>query len=263
MRKAIPAKMRLQVTLRYFSSGANYRVLEELFRIPYSTISVIVKETAEAMWKVMQPQYLLTPSSEQEWLEIAYGFATKWNYPFALGAIDGKHCVVQAFNNTGSLFHNYKGNFSLVVMAIWDADLKFLYVDIGHPGSRIDAGVWADSTMNTLLKNEALHLPQTPPGAIKYHFVADDAFPLINRISNHDKLKESYKTLKARVKELEGSLEGEKLVAQVLEKKSFADAVRGGKNIKEGKVITIDDICQMENRKNNIIVRDQRSRMWR
>jgi hypothetical protein len=53
MRKSIPAKMRLQVTLRYYSSGASYRVLEELFRIPYSTISLIVRETSEAIWEVL------------------------------------------------------------------------------------------------------------------------------------------------------------------------------------------------------------------
>jgi hypothetical protein len=129
------------------------------------------------------PQYLTTPTSEEEWLSVAQGFSKKWNYPFAIGAIDGKHCVVQAFANTGSLFRNYKGTFSLVLLAICDADLKFLYVDIGQPGSRSDAGIWAECTFNQLLKNEQLNLPITPEGSIKYHFVADDAFPLTSRIS--------------------------------------------------------------------------------
>jgi len=169
--------------LRYLSSGANYKVLEELFRIPYNTISLIVKETTEAIWKVLQPEYLVTPSSEEKWLAVAEGFAKKWDYPFALGAIDGKHCVVQAFDNTGSLFHNYKGTFSLVLMAICDADLKFLYVDIGQPGSRSDAGIWADCTFNQLLLKDELNLPKTSPGSIEFNFVADDAFPLTTRIS--------------------------------------------------------------------------------
>ncbi len=183
MRMAIPAKMRLQVTLRYFASGASYRVLEELFRIPEPTISKIVSETAAAIWSVLQPEFLQCPNTEEEWLRIAKGFGSKWNYPFALGAIDGKHCTVQAFANSGSEYYNYKGTFSLVLLGICDAELKYLYVDIGQPGSRSDAGIWADGRLNELLSKDLLNIPETPERAIKYHFVADDAFPLTLRIS--------------------------------------------------------------------------------
>ena len=34
------------------------------------------------------PEFVKTPSSEQEWLEISTKFETRWNYPYALGAID-------------------------------------------------------------------------------------------------------------------------------------------------------------------------------
>ncbi len=182
-RKAIPAKMRLQVTLRYFASGASYRVLEELFRIPYPTISKIIPETADALWSVLQQDFVKCPETAEEWIQVAKGFEKKWNYPFALGAIDGKHCTVQAFPNSGSEYHNYKGSFSLVLLGVCDAELKYLFIDIGQPGSRSDAGIWADSRLNELLQKELLNLPETPPGNIKYHFVADDAFPLTTRVS--------------------------------------------------------------------------------
>jgi hypothetical protein len=85
MRKAIPAKVRLQVTLRYFISGSSYKALEDNFRIPECTISGIVAETSKALWTVLQPKYLQCPSTQDEWLEVARGFGIKWNYPFALG----------------------------------------------------------------------------------------------------------------------------------------------------------------------------------
>lgn len=82
----------------------------------------------------MQPIYLHCPQNENEWLKIADEFYSMWNFPNCIGAIDGKHCRIQAPANTGSAFHNYKGYFSFVLMAIVDARYRFIWVDIGNYG---------------------------------------------------------------------------------------------------------------------------------
>ncbi len=58
------------------------------------------------------------------------------------GSIDGKHCVIEAPGNSGSAFRNYKNSFSFVLLGISDANYKFIFVDIGAPGSCHDATVF-------------------------------------------------------------------------------------------------------------------------
>ena len=95
-----------------------------------------------------------------------------------MGALDGKHCVVQCFKNTGSLFHNYKSSFSLVLLGIADPSLKFLYVDIGCPGSKNDESIWNEYDFKRLLDS----FPTVPEGTIPYHLLRDDAFGMTKNL---------------------------------------------------------------------------------
>ena len=87
LRKAIPAEQRLAVTLMFLSTGDSVNTLSLLFRIGESTIRSIVYETCQAIWLRLKDTYLKTPSSPNEWLQIASGFEQLWNFPHCLGAI--------------------------------------------------------------------------------------------------------------------------------------------------------------------------------
>lgn len=57
-------------------------------------------------------------------------FYVKTGMPHCLGAVDGKHVQIFCPKNSGSLFYNYKKNFSIVLMAVCDADYNFIFVDV-------------------------------------------------------------------------------------------------------------------------------------
>lgn len=74
------------------------------------------------------------PDTPEAWQKVADGFQKRWNFGNCLGAIDGKHVAIKCPNKGGSFFFNYKGFHSTVLMALVDAEYRFLWVDMGANG---------------------------------------------------------------------------------------------------------------------------------
>ena len=139
-RKAIEPAQPLALTLRFLASGDSQQSLTFSFRISASTVSRIINETSTAIWKKLS-EYTRPPKSEIEWLRIADEFKNTWNLEHCIGAIDGKHICIENPPNSGSLYFNYKGFYSIVLLAICDAKCNFTLLDVGRYGSNNDVGV--------------------------------------------------------------------------------------------------------------------------
>ena len=122
------------------------------------------------------------PSSTAEWTHIANNFLDKWNFPHCIGALDGKHVHIKHPHNTGSAFYNYKGYFSIVLLALVDADYRFIYLDVGANGRNNDAMVYNLSSLSAFMdKSNSLPCEDPLPGRIEpvpYCMVADEIFAL-------------------------------------------------------------------------------------
>ncbi|GFX36251.1 putative nuclease HARBI1 [Trichonephila clavipes] len=104
MRKAIPAAERIALTLRYLATGSEMRV----------------------------------PESGNEWKMVAEEFWAKWNFPLCLCAMDG-YIRIKPPLSFRSNIQKLQGFFSIVLLALVDANLKFLYVDVGTNGRASEA----------------------------------------------------------------------------------------------------------------------------
>ena len=113
--ESVPASTRLTVTLRYLAYGESQQSLSWSFRLGRTKVSKIVRETCEAIWKVLSPIYLLPPLTEQEWKQISNDFEEIWNLPIALGQLTGNILQLNVPKISGSKYFNYKGLLSLVL----------------------------------------------------------------------------------------------------------------------------------------------------
>lgn len=113
------------------ATGDSYKTIAVSYRLGHSTVQNIVIEVCTAINETFMAEFIPTPSREK-WLQIADDMWTMWNFPNCLGPLDGKHFVIDAPSNSGSLYFNYKKTFSIVLLV--DANYKFISVDIGSYG---------------------------------------------------------------------------------------------------------------------------------
>ena len=104
---------------------------------------------------------------------MASHFMQRWNIPNSVGALDGKHIAIHKPHRSGSMFFNYKKVFSVVLLALVDADYKFICVDLG--------AIFRSSGLSKALECNSLNLPQDSvvqgiEGNVPFFVVADEAF---------------------------------------------------------------------------------------
>lgn len=85
--------------------------------------------------------------------------------------------------HSGSVYFNYKGTHSIVLMGIADAEYRLIYADVGCNGRLSEGGVFRKSTFAEALVRNQLNIPDPKPlpgrdAPLPYVLVGDDAFAL-------------------------------------------------------------------------------------
>ena len=136
----------------------------------------MVREVCQAIIDEYHDEVVVCPTTEQEWRRATERFGERWQFHYALGALDGKHIVVRCPKNAGSLYYNCKGFHSIVLLALVNADYKFIWADIG-------AKVFSDSELKEAIENGTIGFQVTDPfphddNDTPYFIIGDDAFAL-------------------------------------------------------------------------------------
>ena len=157
MGEPISASERLILTLKFLAPGDSQQSFCFSFRISREAICTILSET----WKALRSFIILcsAPNTVLEWKSISKRFFDMWVMPHCKTAIDGKHIAVECPINSGSLYYNYKGFFSLVLLAVCDAKYTFTLIDIGNFRSNNDCEVLAKSLIWKKFDDKKMNLP--------------------------------------------------------------------------------------------------------
>ena len=96
-------------------------------------------------------------------------FLQKWTFPHTCGAPDGKDIACKCPPKSGSQYFNYKGFYSVVLMAIGDAN---------YTGTAL---IYNNSENKELAEDETIRFPAPDPlpndyQDVPYFFIGDDAF---------------------------------------------------------------------------------------
>lgn len=142
-RESISPDQRLCITLHYLASGDLRSTISSSYRVGGTAVSKIIKETCKAIWdKLQEEAYLKCPTTSAEWKIESKRFEKLWQFPNCIEP--SKHVVMQARHRSSSVFFNYKKTHSIVLMAVCNAEYKFLLVDIRDSGRQSDGGVFSN-----------------------------------------------------------------------------------------------------------------------
>ncbi|XP_063771016.1 uncharacterized protein LOC134908815 [Pseudophryne corroboree] len=180
MRKSISAEQRLVATLRFLATGRSFEDLKFSTAISPQALGVLIPETCNAIVQVLKGEYLKFPTTPEEWKVVAKEFDDFWNFPNCGGAIGGRHVRINPPPHSGSFYYNHKGFFSIVLVAIVNAEYEFLMIDVGKNGRMSDGGVIEQTHFYHKLKEKMLYLPPTSDtkDGLNFVFVADESFCL-------------------------------------------------------------------------------------
>ena len=88
-----------------------------------------------------------TPSITKR-LDSSRTWKKKGNFPYVIGSIGGKHIHIQSPKSSSTHYHKYKGCYSIVLWAAFNANYCFTLYDVGGYGN---------NNGTAILTNQLLH----------------------------------------------------------------------------------------------------------
>ncbi|KAH7968665.1 uncharacterized protein LOC119382032 [Rhipicephalus sanguineus] len=105
-------------------------------------------------------------------------------FPQGIGALDGCHFCASPPKEHAVDYYNYKGGYSIVLLAVVDHMYRFRYINVGALGRCHDASVYARSRLSGMVDGGYFQLPVAVIEGVEVQpiILCDQAFPLTTNL---------------------------------------------------------------------------------
>lgn len=165
------SELEILIYVYWLAHGLSYRVVSSVFGVPKATVHRIIHRVAQNIWRNLKKAISFPKAEDLE--NVGQRFAQISGTPAfqtVVGAIDGSHIRIKPPQQHRIDYLNYKGFFSINMLAICDANARFLDVYVAYPGSVHDTRVMKGSSFY-----QAKRYP--PPG---YILLGDGGYPCLD-----------------------------------------------------------------------------------
>ncbi|XP_057819015.1 protein ALP1-like [Cryptomeria japonica] len=180
--RVLSVEKQVAMAILRLSSGMTMLTVSELFDCGKSTVVKVVKKFIFSMQK-RASKYIQWPTDAASLEHIKEGFRLKQGFPNCCGAIDATHVKLELPYNESSIdWYNREHNYSMLVQAIVDSNMRFLDICTGWPGSLNDSGLLRNSSFYKLCEEgERLNGPPVSLGGfdMREYIIGDGAYPLL------------------------------------------------------------------------------------
>ena len=140
-REPTSPERQLGLTLYRLAHGSSYTTVGDLFGVAPSTACTIFNHVTRVIVKNLYDQFVVLPSTEDEWKEELKNFLEDWEFP-CVGAWDGFHVYIST--NLKNFF-SFKKRYSVTNMGLIGCNKRFLWAGVGAPGAMHDSTILQSS----------------------------------------------------------------------------------------------------------------------
>ncbi|XP_055376978.1 uncharacterized protein LOC129609123 [Condylostylus longicornis] len=183
-KKSFSAEERLAISLKYLATGEFHSCKHYCFKASQNVIQTMITDICLAIYETLHNDYIKSPKTADEWREISQGFTKESKLPNCTGSLIARHILFKRPKQPNVRYNpKHVDDKTMILMAIVDAYMNFIYVDIGQRSFLEDRTIFESSLLKERIESGSLNLPcndkiPNENKVLPSFFVTTDKMPL-------------------------------------------------------------------------------------